>query len=146
MTRINHPIPPDRLCDQHLLAEYYEMVRCSTSARKYQMQGKEPNDCLALTHRLNTGHVRFWTARGGTLAKRFKAIKQELHRRGIRCRNWWRVHPAPYRHEWVPDATEHQQAVDVMTERITQRMPDKPRFGKKEVTKKEAIKRLIHGV
>lgn len=83
MTRINANIKPSHLIDQHLFAEYREMVRIPNAVKKDYNKA-----LLALTKapekfKLGTGHVIFHYNKLKYLHKRFISLKQELDIRGI---------------------------------------------------------------
>jgi len=98
MTRIN-TIPPRRLTDQHLLAEYRELPRVFALAAKAASVVPVP-----ATYTLGTGHVKFFYARTGYLAQRQQTIIQELLARGYNLTH--RTAPAPVLGrdaDWTPD-------------------------------------------
>ena len=83
MTRINANIPPVHLIDQHLFAEYREMVRIPNVVNKSYAKAlaaiaKAPN-----SYKLGAGHVVFHYDKLKYLHKRFISIKVELNKRGI---------------------------------------------------------------
>lgn len=83
MTRINANIPPAHLIDQHLFAEYREMVRIPNVVNKSYAKAlaaiaKAPN-----SYKLGAGHVVFHYNKLKYLHKRFISIKAELNKRGI---------------------------------------------------------------
>lgn len=76
MTRIN-VIPPQQLCDQHLLAEYRELPRVFTLSKNNSKAHIPP------TYRLGSGHVTFFYNKLKWLRVRHKSITEELIRRGF---------------------------------------------------------------
>lgn len=84
MTRINANIDPADLIDQHLLAEYRELVRIPNAVLKKQLSG-QPVDTgkLPQDFRLGSGHVLFFYNKNAFLHRRFLALKQELSKRGM---------------------------------------------------------------
>lgn len=80
MTRINANIDPADLCDQHLLAEYREIVRVPNHVLKHKIDVTKIPD----TFRLGTGHVTFFYNKIGFLHYRFKFLKRNLNHRGIK--------------------------------------------------------------
>lgn len=126
MTRINSAIPPANLCDQHLLAEYRELPRVSALAWKwYERENKSeiPSD-----FRLGTGHVSFFYDKGGFLKERFDSIVETLEGRGFDLQfKTYRPHPDGMNGYYKPSSRERV----LLEERITLRMPSKPRWGKK---------------
>lgn len=82
MTRINANIPPANLIDQHLLAEYREMVRIPNTVRR-MTDARERIKSIPLEFVLGTGHVTYFYDKLLFLHKRFVRIKEELTLRGI---------------------------------------------------------------
>ena len=73
MTRINVGIEPAELCDQHLIAEYRELLRA------FGYEGRT----LAGPFRLGRGHVIWCSQYPGTLADRYRGLVQEMRYRGF---------------------------------------------------------------
>lgn len=130
MTRINC-VPPETLCQQHLVAEYRELPRIFGAVRKAVARGEAPKDERnPTTYRLGKGHVRFFYPRLGYLVKRQAAIVAEMKQRGITVN-----FEAPKREdfddirdEWFGDWTPDDTAISINVARITERMPAKPIF------------------
>lgn len=82
MTRINL-IPPEELHYKHLVAEYHEITRIPTLARKAQRKMHK----LKIPDRyvLSTGHVKFFFSRLGFIADRYESLCDEMRRRGYVC-------------------------------------------------------------
>lgn len=80
MTRINANIDPADLCDQHLIAEYREMVRIPNFVLKHPIKLNTIPD----TYRLGTGHVKFFYNKIRFLHHRFVHIKMVMHSRNIK--------------------------------------------------------------
>ncbi len=78
MTRINANINPADLIDQHLLAEYREIIRIPNvlNSKGYNINKKYPTQFL-----LGTGHVLYFYNKIKFLHKRFLLLKQELNNR-----------------------------------------------------------------
>lgn len=74
MTRINC-IDPKLLTNQHLLAEYREMLRL----RHLHPRARQPD---VATYRLGKGHVLFFADKGGWLLRRHEALRSEMIQRG----------------------------------------------------------------
>lgn len=84
MTRINANIKPKDLIDQHLLAEYREIVRIPNHVKKNTEAVLKRIKDLPPTFTLNTGHVIFFYNKIEFLHKRFLALKEELTIREIK--------------------------------------------------------------
>lgn len=94
MTRINL-IPVELLIDAHLLAEYREITRISSLARK---------DSTAPGHyTLGTGHVKFFYDKGMWLYERTEQLYAECVNRGfIILRKTYLLHPDGLNSGWIP--------------------------------------------
>ncbi|CUW45036.1 endonuclease V [Brucella vulpis] len=78
MTRINC-IPPAELTGPHLVAEYRELPRVFALVRAAIQRGEAPQDPRnPQQYTLGAGHVRFFYARLGYLAKRQAALIAEM--------------------------------------------------------------------
>lgn len=80
MTRINANILPIDLIDQHLLAEYREIIRIPNVVNK---NGYDYNKKYPKVFTLGTGHVLYFYDKHKFLHKRFLLLKTELTRRNI---------------------------------------------------------------
>jgi deoxyribonuclease (pyrimidine dimer) len=81
MVRINL-INPRFLADQHLIAEYNEILMLFGYVRKY------PNthfNQIPKNYKLGQGHILFFKNKLRYLEKRFDMIKKEMSRRGFYC-------------------------------------------------------------
>jgi deoxyribonuclease (pyrimidine dimer) len=77
MVRINL-IKPANLADQHLIAEYDEILMLLGYVRQYpSIEDLPPN------YTLGTGHVRFFKDKLLYLKKRHELIKSEMRKRGF---------------------------------------------------------------
>ena len=89
MTRVNFQIDPSELCDQHLRAEWRELMRLRHAAAKRIQEldraaalGKRAR-AIPPTFRLGTGHVRYFADKGVEVITRHKAIYDEMIHRGF---------------------------------------------------------------
>jgi len=79
MVRINL-INPKFLSDQHLIAEYDEILMLFAHARKYpSLNDAPPSYCLG------KGHIKFFKNKLLYLKKRHELIKKEMKKRGFRA-------------------------------------------------------------
>ncbi|MDP8080299.1 pyrimidine dimer DNA glycosylase/endonuclease V [Phocoenobacter skyensis] len=122
MTRIN-VIPPDELCDQHLLAEHRELTRIPNAVAK----GKFHLDNLPNDYKLGTGHVRFFFNKLTFLKKRYQALHQECKARGFNVKYIWPDNLPEDSELWL-DYIPTENAIAINKARIAERMPVKPRF------------------
>ena len=112
MTRIN-VVPPPELTDKHLIAEYRELPRVSTLARKLSEKEIVDEYCLG------KGHVKFFYDKGLFLKKRFKAIVREMKARGWNPKHTtYRPHPRGLNKDWIATA----KALRLNRERIRERL------------------------
>ena len=82
MTRINAAIKPFELTDQHLFAEYREIMRIPSVLKK-RVESKHKMNDIPMKFTLNAGHVKFFLNKGEYIYKRFFQIIEELEKRGI---------------------------------------------------------------
>lgn len=122
MTRINL-VPPQELCDQHLLAEHRELTRIPNAVAKgkYNLAG-QPDD-----YKLGEGHVRFFFNKLLFLKKRYELLHQECLARGFNVQNRWAA-DLPKQPDLWHDYTPTQAALLANRQRIAERMPAKARF------------------
>lgn len=99
MTRIN-VVPPQELCDKHLLAEYRELPRVFGLARSCPDAPKE--------YTLGKGHVKFFYDKLWFLVYRFDDIVRECLKRGFNIqyqefnRNYLSLIPKPLWKNYTP--------------------------------------------
>jgi hypothetical protein len=133
MTRINAGIEPADLVDQHLTAEYREIIRIpnvlnKTSKDKIKSSlKKQPTE-----FKLGTGHVLFFYTRIKYLHDRFISLKAEMDHRGIlnniddECfKNCKTIHPELYNDLFVTSI-----AKDIIGGRILNRIWQMNRLNK----------------
>lgn len=75
MTRINATLKPQKLCDQHLIAEYREILRVFKLAKHTDKSPKE--------FTLGRGHVIFFFDKLLYAHKRFESLRNEILNRGF---------------------------------------------------------------
>lgn len=80
MVRVNI-IEPWRLADQHLVAEYLEIMMLASYARSSPRTDDVPE-----SYRLGKGHIKFFKNKLGYLKKRHELIKLEMEKRGFVAR------------------------------------------------------------
>lgn len=123
MTRINL-IPVETLSDQHLLAEYREIPRMASFARKTVKKQQD----IPVTFTLNKGHMTFFLDKAEFLEERHAVVTEECLRRGIKLTD-----PRPFemfrnpkfrQKSWEPKEEE----ILVSKERIDEKLAMKPAF------------------
>ena len=117
MTRINC-IPPQKLSNAHLLAEYRELPRIFGLVSAAIIRGEQPDNLKnPVAYTLGTGHCRFFYDKLGYLYQRQAEICRQLRKRGYNlsydhygigrevyhAREWWG--------DWTP--TIHDQHVNL---------------------------------
>lgn len=117
MTRINAGIAPKDLTRQHLIAEHREIKRIPNviAKGKFNLKG-QPKEFT-----LGTGHVKFFYDKLGYLKNRYEEIYSECLNRGYNVSyygNAWNNLPK----EMMGDYTPTQRDVEIITERINQRL------------------------
>lgn len=122
MTRINL-VPPQELCDQHLLAEHRELTRIPNAVArgKFHLRG-QPAD-----YKLGAGHVRFFFDKLHFLHRRYAALHAECLARGFNVQNIW-PQDLPDTPELWQDYTPTAAALHLNRERIRERLPAKARY------------------
>lgn len=141
MTRINATIPPSNLSDQHLIAEYVEIGGVSSVYRKRLESGKSSND-IPEKFTLGRGHVKFFLNKPLDIIKRFVNLKDEMLKRGFEANI-----PVSYIYDnFMPDNILYstyyrytQEDRELIRNRVIERLPAKPRYYSKEVSKEFMI-------
>jgi len=118
MTRVNL-VHPRRLADQHLIAEYYEILGIAGHARKHPGLDRVP-----ARFTLGEGHVRFFKDKLGYLAERHERIREEMRRRGFapRVRFSLAGFSGKQRGSWRPTERDAR----IVRQRMLQRIRAKP--------------------
>ena len=84
MVRINI-IPPDELYDQHLRAEYDEILMlCGSLSRTLKSKKGLQLNRISPHYKLGPGHIYFFYDKGKYLHGRFDSLKMEMIRRGFK--------------------------------------------------------------
>lgn len=120
MTRINL-IPPEQLSRQHLVAEYRELPRIFTLARKARERGEKPGDARnPRQYVLGTGHCRFFYNKIGWLCERFRAIIAEMQSRGYKT-SFIDYDVSDFPDEWKEDYHPTTNEIAINVQRIEER-------------------------
>lgn len=119
MTRINC-VPVTELSGPHLVAEYRELPRVFTLARRAAARGPlaQPSD-----YTLGKGHVIFFYTRLGYLARRHAELIGEMKRRGYRPQfDGMRREEFPdVPDAWWSDWTPTESALAINRQRLAER-------------------------
>ena len=120
MVRVNL-ISPSKLSDQHLIAEYNEILMLVGYARKHpELMG------IPESYRLGTGHIKFFKNKIGYLKKRHELIKTEMARRNFSANKtvFLKGFGEEYFCEWKPGKKDFE----VIKARISEKIKMKPEF------------------
>ncbi len=126
MVRINI-INPKYLTDQHLIAEYDEMLMLLGYVKRYPkikiVKGKSE---IPERYCLNTGHMRFFKDKLKYLKDRHEIIKKEMRLRGFKTNITINLndYPKNLHNDWKPHKDDYQIIID----RITQKINKKPAY------------------
>ncbi len=120
MVRVNL-LDPKFLADQHLVAEYNEILMIAGHFRKHGVKIKEiPNEYC-----LGKGHMNFFKNKFRYLEKRHKIIKKEMLRREFRASKSLDVSSfLSFYNDWIPRKKDFQ----IIRERIIEKIKLKPDF------------------
>lgn len=120
MVRINLVLPK-YLADQHLIAEYVEILMLVSTARIHPVQRNLPPHYV-----LGPGHITFFKDKLGYLKQRHERLKVEMRRRGFRAEKSisLRGFPASQRKNWRPTA----QALACIRKRLLLKIRRKPGY------------------
>ena len=92
MTRINAHIRPIKLCDQHLVAEYREILRTNALAiKRARKEGKSMLGNIQQSFTLGSGHVTFFYDKLLYIHLRFNARRSDLINRGMNATIEWQL-------------------------------------------------------
>jgi deoxyribonuclease (pyrimidine dimer) len=118
MVRINL-INPKALADQHLIAEYNEILMLFGHVKKYPKVPKAP-----VQYRLGPGHINFFKTKLRYLKKRHELLKSEMRRRGFVPEKTIMLskYPRALQNDW----NQQPRDVVIIKERIIQKLKAKP--------------------
>jgi deoxyribonuclease (pyrimidine dimer) len=122
MTRINAHIRPIKLCDQHLVAEYREILRTNALAiKRAKKEGKPMLGNIQQSFTLGGGHVTFFYDKLLYIHLRFNALRSELINRGMNATIEWQLDEIK-EFKWLyNDWPEDQEADQLIVARILER-------------------------
>ena len=122
MTRINAHIRPIKLCDQHLVAEYREILRTNALAiKRARKEGKSMLGNIQQSFTLGSGHVTFFYDKLLYIHLRFNALRSELINRGMNATIEWQLDEIE-EFKWLyNDWPEDQEADQLIVARILER-------------------------
>ena len=137
MVRINL-LPPKNLADQHLIAEYAEILMLVEYIRNYpELAGIPAKFCLG------TGHQKFFKNKLKYLKKRHEQIRKEMKKRGFNPTKTVNLSKIP--RFLIKDWRPNKKDKEIIKKRLRQKISLKPEFyryyGKKKT--KSFLIRLI---
>ncbi len=120
MVRINL-ITPKKLTDQHLIAEYNEILMLLGYVRKYPATEEIPT-----MYCLGKGHIKFFKNKLLYLKKRHELLKTEMKKRGFVPTKHieLRTFSKNLKNDWKPSP----QDVMLITKRLRQKIMLKPQY------------------
>lgn len=132
MTRINL-IDPALLCNQHLMAEYRELIRIPNSVVAGRMKSKY--DDMPSRYVLGSGHVKFFVNKMKWLHNRHRILFEELKHRDFNVQeiSWDSIIPSLQDmhlwNDWCPSDSE----IELNISRILVRMPANARWANRHI-------------
>jgi len=125
MTRINAKIRPAHLCDQHLMAEYREIVRIPNAVRSNPDRVRKVDQPIQF--RLGTGHVVFFYDKLKFLHDRFNELRNELITRNVAVTmtdDMFHNLPDDLYNDWNPTDFDYKFSNRIVCDRICDRVDD----------------------
>lgn len=118
MVRINL-IEPTRLADQHLIAEYNEILMLLGYVRKYPVPKNIPKEYC-----LGPGHIKFFKDKLNYLAKRHELLKKEMLKRGFKPLKKINLNEfdKTLRNDWKPSERDFK----IIKQRLISKLKEKP--------------------
>jgi len=120
LVRVNL-INPKKLADQHLIAEYNEILMLIGHVRKFPSVDGIPEKYV-----LGPGHIKFFKDKLKYVKKRHEVVKKEMKRRGFRTDKSIDLSEFHSRHknDWKPTKRDF----DLIKERISWKVRKKPSY------------------
>lgn len=120
MVRINI-ISPEILADQHLIAEYNEILMLFGHVKKYPEAEDIPEKYV-----LGRGHITFFKDKLLYLKKRHELLRQEMRRRGFNANVRIELddYPEKLHNDWSPGIEDYK----VIGKRLKQKIAAKPDY------------------
>lgn len=122
MVRVNL-VPPKSLSDQHLVAEYDEILMLCAYIKKYPQIDK---DKIPKKFILKKGHMIFFKNKVLYLKKRHDLLKMEMKKRGFKSTKTIRLSEFQKQNkkDWKPKKSD----LIIITERISYKLRLKPNY------------------
>ncbi|MEK6855806.1 MAG: pyrimidine dimer DNA glycosylase/endonuclease V [Nanoarchaeota archaeon] len=131
MVRVNL-IHPKRLADQHLVAEYNEILMLLGHLRKHGIKSDIPNK-----YSLGKGHINFFKNKLIYLRDRHEQIKKEMKKRKFAVNVSVNINEfdKELHNSWKPDKKD----IKLIKERLVYKINNKPRYYRYYGNKKDRI-------
>lgn len=122
MVRINI-INPKYLADQHLVAEYLEIIMLVSHTRKHPNVKNQPD-----SYCLGKGHINFFKNKLLYLKERHELLKKEMKKRGFKTNKTLSLKNIPknLKNNWKPKPKDKT----IIKQRLIQKLKLKPTFYK----------------
>lgn len=130
MVRVNL-IHPSKLADQHLIAEYNEILMLVAYVRKFPALDGIPKDYV-----LGKGHIKFFKNKLGYLQERHKEISGEMLRRNFKVNK--KINVEGFGKEYFSFWEPKKKDFDLIKKRIVEKINLRPDFYRYCGEKKEA--------
>lgn len=138
MVRVNL-VKPEKLSDQHLIAEYDEILMLFAYIKKYPKTKDVPPRYL-----LGKGHMKFFKDKVLYLNERHKRLKKEMISRGFKAEKSLNLNLVSSKNKksWKP----RKEDLDIIKERIMYKLNKKPHYYryKRERKPVEFFKKLLN--
>jgi len=120
MVRINI-IPPKQLTDQHLIAEYNEILMFIGTVKKFPKIKEQPKEYC-----LGKGHINFFKNKLKYIDSRFKILKIEMKKRSFSPKKYINLKQfqSTLKQDWKPKNKDKE----IIKERIKYKINLKPKF------------------
>lgn len=120
MVRVNL-INPRRLADQHLIAEYNEILMLLGHLKKHGIKSKIPESYV-----LGKGHINFFKNKLKYLEKRHEKIKKEMRKRDFKTNINIDINEFndKLHNDWIPKEKDFK----IIKERLIHKIKLKPRY------------------
>jgi len=125
MTRVN-VVDVKELTDQHLLAEYREILMVGSSLQRSLRSPKWDPKRIPKEYTLNKGHVTFFYDKGLYLLKRYSRLRREMKRRGMRPDKDRHFNLEKFPDDMIKDWVPTERDREINRERIANRISEKP--------------------
>ena len=122
MVRVNI-INPKYLTDQHLIAEYNEILMLIGYVKKYpSLENIPENYCLG------KGHIKFFKNKLLYIKKRHELIKEEMKKRGFKTNKTLRISEfkAKLKNDWKPNKKDKK----IIKKRLIEKIKKKPKWSR----------------